>query len=131
MKPVKLLALGLCAAGAAASATLHLAAQPEPYRPISTTDASYELILPPGTYQSLVIAFEGGVGSKTLKATLKAPSGEMTLLVGGGETLVVPLSTSGWTLTSQASIKLTQPATQVHVTAMTPAGPVKLESGKK
>jgi hypothetical protein len=128
LKPTILIA---CALSMACLTTYRLAAQPEQYRPIVPGDAPYELTLPPGTYQSLIIAFEGGAGSKVVKATLKAPSGEMVLLVGGGETLVVPLSSTGWTVTQQASISLTQPVSQVHVTAITPAGPVKLEPAKK
>lgn len=131
MSRLKLTILGICAVTMACVATFRLAAQPEQYRPIVPGEAPYELTLPPGTYQSLVIAFEGGAGSKVLKATLKAPSGEMVLLVSGGETLVVPLSATGWTVTQQVPISLTQPVSQVHISAIAPSGPVKLEPAKK
>lgn len=131
MSRFKLLALSLCAVTVAGVATMQLAAQPEPYRPISTTDALYELVLPPGTYQSLVIAFEGGANTKTAKATLKAPSGDMLLLIGAGETLIVPLSTAGWTISQPVSIKLTQPTTQLSISATSAAGPIKLEPPAK
>lgn len=117
--------LALCALAATSPS-----AQPDPYRPVMN-DGSYELVLPPGTYTSIVVAFEGGASTKTLRATVKAPSGEMTLLVSGGETLIVPLSASGWTITSEARINLNQPTSQVHASALTPAGPVKLEAAKK
>ncbi len=131
MNQLKLAILAVLALTAAGALTFRLAAQPEPYKPIPSSDAAYELMLPPGTYQSLVIAFEGGSGGRTVKATLKAPSGDMTVLVAGGETLVVPFSTAGWTISQQVPIKLNQPASQVHITAMTAAGPVKVDTAKK
>lgn len=133
MNRLKLTILAVLALAAAGGATFRLAAQPEPYKPVPTSDVSaYELVLPPGVYQSLVIAYEGGSGgNKTLKATLKAPSGDMTVLVGGGETLVIPLSSAGWTISQPVPIKVTQPTSQVFISAMTPAGPVKIEAAKK
>jgi hypothetical protein len=131
MHRAKLTVLVACALAAAGLATVRLAAQPEPYKPISTTDASYELVLPPGTYHHLVVAFEGGTASKTAKAILKAPSGDMTILISGGETIVIPLSPSGWTTSQAVTLKLTQPSSQFHVSAITQAGPVKLEAAKK
>jgi hypothetical protein len=125
------LALVLGTAALAGAGTLHLASQPEPYKPISTTDASYELILPPGTYQHLVFAFEGGRNSTVAKATVKAPSGDLTVLLPAGETTIVPLSAGGWTISQGVPIKLTQPASVVFISAMTQAGPVKLEPPKK
>lgn len=128
MYRIKLMTLGACAIALAGVATVRLAAQPEPYRPVMKNDAPYELTLPPGTYHSLVIAFEGGANTKLVKATLEAPSGHLTVLVPAGETLIVPLSgaSAGWTLTQPVALKLTQPAAQVHATAIAPAGPVKL-----
>lgn len=130
MRRAKLMMIVVCGIGtAAAAAGVRLAAQPEPYKPIMKSDAPYELILPPGTYQTLILAFEGGANTKLLKATLEAPSGHMTVLVPAGQTLVLPLSSArgdGWTITQPVTIKLTQPAGQVHATAIAPAGPVKL-----
>lgn len=131
MNRLKLTILAFLALAAAGALTFRLAAQPEPYKPVPSSDAAYELILPPGIYQSLVIAFEGGANTKTVKATLKAPSGDMTVLIAGGETLVVPFSAAGWTISQQVPIKLTQPASQVFITAMTAAGPVKVDAAKK
>ena len=127
MHRIKLMTLGACGIALASVATVRLAAQPEPYKPIMKNDAPYELSLPPGTYHSLILAFEGGANTKLLKATLEAPSGHLTLLIPAGETLIVPLSgSSGWTITQPVTLKLTQPAAQVHATAIAPAGPVKL-----
>lgn len=120
-----------CGAAFASAAAMQLNAQPEPYKPLMN-DGGFELTLPPGTYQTLIIAFEGGSNTKTLKTVLKAPSGDMTLLVGAGETLTVPLSAAaGWTITQPVVLKLTQPISQAHVTAISAAGPVKLEPAKK
>lgn len=121
--------LGVAALAGAAS--YHAGSQPEPYKPVNTTDAVYELTLPPGTYQHLIFAFEGGHNSKVMKATVKAPSGDLTVLVNAGETTVIPLSATGWTISQAVPIRLTQPSSVVFVSATTQAGPVKLEAPKK
>lgn len=113
------------------AASYHAGSQPEPYKPVNVTDAVYELTLPPGTYQHLIFAFEGGHNAKVAKATLKAPSGDLTVLLNAGETTVIPLSTSGWTISQAVSIKLTQPTSVLFVSATTQAGPVRLEPAKK
>jgi len=103
----------------------------QPNYPVSPTTKppAKELIVPPGIYTSFIFACEGADGQSG-RATFKAGSGEMTVVVRAGDSVVVPMA--NWSLGQQATITLSE-STRVTITvsAITTSGPVKFEPAKK
>ncbi|MGE3108247.1 MAG: hypothetical protein AB7G11_09800 [Phycisphaerales bacterium] len=122
--------LGIGAIGVAvvAAAIPLLAQQPYPTVPSGKTTVK-DLVVPSGIYQTFVLACSGNADS-TARVVLKTPSGELTVIVRGGDTSVVPLGS--WTLAQQATMKVTEgPGATLYVSAMTVGGPVNFDQAKK
>lgn len=140
MKTSRMGLFGALAVLGGVAAAVPLVAQLEPARlpqqpvprdpnfwPERNTSASAELVVPPGIYTSLVFA---NSGSKAAKLAFKAGSGEMTVMVEAGSTVVLPCGT-GWQLGQQGSVTITESPGMVFASGMTTSGPVAFEAKKK
>jgi len=112
---------------ASAVAAIPLLAQPEyPYSPTGK-DKEKTLTVTPGLYNSFVFACDGTRGS----TALKSPTGELTVVVSVGDTVIVPMPPS-WSLAQQGTLTVKENAgATLIVSAVTSAGPVGLEAAKK
>lgn len=111
--------------GAAASLPLW-AQQPFPTSP-SRKGGQKDVSIPVGNYTALVFACEGtrDTGAKVL---IKSPSGDLIVVVSGGDSLVIPTE---WKLGQEAQMLIVEQAgATLHVTAMSVNGPVNLLSDK-